>query len=103
MQPVTAPLTPLDEAEAVQETAQWLFPDAMNQFGPATATAAALIIWLRARSPDGRHLPVGTHSRAQNVRQDQGVAGVGLLTGDHVPVAVAQPLSFFQPQLAVVR
>ncbi|MFI2764754.1 helix-turn-helix domain-containing protein [Streptomyces echinatus] len=33
IQPVTATLTPLDEAEALQETAQELFTDVMNQFG----------------------------------------------------------------------
>ncbi|GGT02698.1 hypothetical protein GCM10010206_76650 [Streptomyces cinerochromogenes] len=33
IQPVTATLTPLDEAEALKETAQDLFTDVMNQFG----------------------------------------------------------------------
>jgi hypothetical protein len=33
IQPVTATLTPLDEDEALQETAQELFTDVMNQFG----------------------------------------------------------------------
>ncbi|AIR96037.1 hypothetical protein [Streptomyces glaucescens] len=33
IQPVTAVLTPLDEAEALAETAQELFTDVMNQFG----------------------------------------------------------------------
>ncbi len=33
IQPVTATLTPLDEVEALQETAQNLFTDVMNQFG----------------------------------------------------------------------
>ncbi|WP_318205872.1 hypothetical protein [Streptomyces sp. SCL15-4] len=33
IQPVTATLTPLDEVEALQETAQELFTDVMNQFG----------------------------------------------------------------------
>ncbi|MFJ9743424.1 hypothetical protein [Streptomyces sp. NPDC101166] len=33
IQPVTATLTPLDEAEALAETAQEMFTDVMNQFG----------------------------------------------------------------------
>ncbi|WP_445283699.1 hypothetical protein [Streptomyces sp. DSM 118148] len=33
IQPVTATLTPVDEAEALAETAQELFTDVMNQFG----------------------------------------------------------------------
>ncbi|MEV0982140.1 hypothetical protein [Streptomyces sp. NPDC049915] len=33
IQPVTVTLTPLDEAEALHETAQELFTDVMNQFG----------------------------------------------------------------------
>jgi hypothetical protein len=32
---------------------------------------------------------VGVHVRAQDVGQDEGVAGVGLLAGDPVPVAIA--------------
>ncbi|MEU5709874.1 hypothetical protein [Streptomyces flaveolus] len=33
IQAVTATLTPLDDAEALRETAQELFTDVMNQFG----------------------------------------------------------------------
>ncbi|MEW2621295.1 hypothetical protein [Streptomyces sp. NPDC048106] len=33
IQPVTATLTPLDEGGALEETAQELFTDVMNQFG----------------------------------------------------------------------
>jgi hypothetical protein len=36
-----------------------------------------------------RQRPVGVHVGAQDVRQDQGVAGVGLLAADAVAVAVA--------------
>ncbi|MFC0636962.1 hypothetical protein E5082_32100 [Streptomyces griseoluteus] len=88
MQPVTAPLTPLDEAEAVQDTAQWLFPDAamvcdgtwerLLQQVQAAADAADDIDWdisvdyERARAPSCRRRPPRSPSRARHVKGGRG-------------------------------